>query len=70
MQHGVSTKYHLIDPGYCYGEEKWMSHAWSRRGHTRTSGYCKFMKHEFVQAERRRGKLEIADAGVDQRRSK
>jgi len=59
MQHGVRTKYHLIDLGYNYGETKWMNHAWAKHGCTRTSGYCRWMKHEFVQAERRRGKEEI-----------
>jgi hypothetical protein len=60
MQHGVRTKYHLIDPGLDYGESKWMNHAYARRGCTRTSGYCRWMKHEFVQAERRRGKRECS----------
>ena len=60
MQHGVRTKYHLIDVGYNYGEEKWMSHAWARRGHTCYSRYCHFWKRRFNRDERIRGKHEIA----------
>jgi len=59
VQHGVRTKYHLIDWGWNYGEEKWMNSHWPRRGHTLFSLYCRFMKHQYVQAERRRGKAEV-----------
>jgi hypothetical protein len=62
MQHGVSTKYHLIDWGWNYGEIKWMCHAWTRRGHTRVSLYCRFWKREFNRIERRRGKREAEQA--------
>lgn len=60
MQHGVRTKYHLIDWGWNYGGEKWMSHAWTRRGHTRPSLYLRWMKRQFIRDERNRGKHEIA----------
>lgn len=58
MQHGVRTKYHLIDPGWNYGETKWALRTFGRRGHTCPSRYQRFLKREFVRAERRRGKKE------------
>lgn len=56
MQHGVKTKFHLIDWGWNYGETKWMASHWTRRGHTRYSRWCHFWKRWFVRSERRRGK--------------
>jgi len=62
MQHGGRTKYHLVDPGWNYGETKWMCHVWPRRGHTRFSRYLHFWKREFVRVERRRGRRESREA--------
>lgn len=59
MQHGSSNKRHLLDPGWNYGETKWVLRAFGRRGHTCPSRYQRFLKREFARAERRHGKKEI-----------
>jgi macrodomain Ter protein organizer (MatP/YcbG family) len=72
MQHGSSTKYHLLDFGYNYGELKWLAHNWSKRGQvSRKKSYAiKSYKRQFARAERRRGKKEVDhDYLVLQRRS-
>lgn len=59
MQHGIKTKYHLLDPGFFYTEWKWMRHHWTRKGHTRFSITLHWMKRKFARDERHRGKQEV-----------
>ena len=60
MQHGERTKYHLLDPGWFYGEFRWISHAWSKRGlisGQRRAKALRWYKRQFVRAERRRNRV-------------
>ncbi|MFH1184526.1 MAG: hypothetical protein V1755_05745 [Chloroflexota bacterium] len=59
MQHGERTKYHLLDLGWFYGEFRWISHTWSKRGEISGQGRAQALrryKRQFVRSERRRGK--------------
>ena len=59
MHHGIRTKHHLLDPGWDYGELKWLAHHWSKRGQIGNERRAiRLHKRRFARAERRRGKRE------------
>jgi hypothetical protein len=60
MQHGIRTKYHLLDPGWNYGELKWMTHSWGRGYVGNDRKAIKWYKRQFARAERRRGAREAS----------
>jgi|WetSurMetagenome_2_1015567.scaffolds.fasta_scaffold224312_2 hypothetical protein len=67
MQHGISTKYHLVDSGWDYGEFRWLSHHYSKRGliSGKRRKSIRYYKNQFARAERRRGKREVQSQDTD-----
>jgi hypothetical protein len=62
MQCGSVSKDHLYDPGWFYGELKWLSHRWSNRGLVRRgkAKARKWYKKQYSRRLRRLGNRHVS----------
>lgn len=63
MHSGSTTKFHLLDFNWCYGETKWMAHSWGHRGLIKrgASRSIKYYKHKYTTTERQRNHRKIRE---------
>lgn len=62
MHHGLSTKYHLLDWGWNYGEMKCEEHNYCNHNggpRRKTAKSIRWYKRKFVRTERRRANREL-----------